>query len=150
MANKFTNLRSLNQKINAIGKNTATEVRKALKQGGLAIENRAAEGIINPPKTGRIYPSKHRKGAFHQASAPGEFPAADTGRLHQSLTTVETKTGPEVFEVQTGANTPYATMLELGTSKMAPRPFMGPSFDQTLEKNKERIRNAIIRGARSK
>lgn len=73
MANKFTNLRSLNQKINAIGKNTATEVRKALKQGGLAIENRAAEGIINPPKTGRIYPSKHRKGAFHQASAPVSF-----------------------------------------------------------------------------
>jgi HK97 gp10 family phage protein len=149
MAIKFRNVRSLQQKINAIGKNTGTEVMKALKQGGLAIENRAAEGIINPPKTGRIYPSKHRKGAMHQASAPGEFPAADSGRLHQSLTTVPTENGPDRYQVQTGANTPYATHLELGTKNMAPRPFMGPAFDENLEKNKERIRKAIIRGARS-
>jgi HK97 gp10 family phage protein len=149
MAPKFTNVKTLTEKINAIGKNTGVEVMKALKQGGLAIENRAAEGIINPPKTGRIYPSKYRKGAFHQASAPGEFPAADSGRLHQSLTTVPTENGPDRYVVQTGANTPYATHLELGSARMAPRPFMGPSFDETLEKNKERIRNAIIRGARS-
>jgi HK97 gp10 family phage protein len=65
------------------------------------------------------------------------------------LTTVPTENGPDRYQVQTGANTPYATHLELGTKNMAPRPFMGPSFDETLEKNKERIRNAIIRGARS-
>lgn len=148
MAPKFRNVRSLNEKINAIGKRTGIEVMKALKQGGLAIENRAVEGIISPPKTGRIYPSKGRKGAMHQASAPGEFPAADTGRLHQSITTVPTENGPTRFAVQTGSNVKYATYLELGTGKLAPRPFMGPSFDENLEKNKARIRNAIVKAAR--
>jgi HK97 gp10 family phage protein len=150
MAPKFTNVKTLTEKINAIGKNTGVEVMKALQQGGLAIENTATEGIINPPKTGRIYPSKYRKGAMHQASAPGEFPAADSGRLHQSLTTAPVENGPQRFVVQTGANTPYATHLELGTAKMAPRPFMGPAFDENLEKNKTRIRNAVARAARSK
>jgi len=150
MAPKFTNVKTLTEKINAIGKTTGVEVMKALKQGGLAIENRAAEGIINPPKTGRIYPSKYRKGAMHQASAPGEFPAADSGRLHQSLTTVPVENGPDRFVVQTGANTPYAMVLELGSARMAPRPFMGPAFDENLEKNKTRIRNAVVKAARSK
>lgn len=149
MANTFSGRRSLSVKLNAIGKRTAQEVGKAIRRGGLAIENRAVDGIISPPKSGRIYPSKSRKGAKHQASAAGEFPAADTGRLHQSITTAMTASGPDVFRAETGANTPYATALELGTSKMAPRPFMGPSFDEVKPQVEANIRAAIIRAARS-
>ncbi|MFN0217616.1 MAG: hypothetical protein ACKVP4_02250 [Hyphomicrobium sp.] len=65
MANTFNGRRSLSVKLNAIGKRTAQEVSHALRRGGLAVENRAVDGIISPPKTGRIYPSKHRTGAKH-------------------------------------------------------------------------------------
>lgn len=149
MANTFAGRRSLAVKLNAIGKRTRTEVSKAVRRGALRIENRAVEGIIDPPKTGRIYSSKHRKGFKHQASAPGEFPAADSGRLHQSITSVMTLDGPDVYRSETGANTPYATFLELGTSRMAPRPFMQPAFDENKAIVEDDIRKAIIRVARS-
>jgi HK97 gp10 family phage protein len=141
-------LRSWNAKIGKIGAKTRAEVRRALQRGALAIENRAVEGIINPPKSGRIYKSKHRKGATHQASAPGEFPAADSGRLHQSITSVEASTG-DTIRFETGGNVPYATYLELGTSRMAPRPHMGPAYDENIEKVKADVRAAVKRGART-
>ncbi len=149
MSNTFDGRRSLSVRINAIGQRTAQEIGRALRRGGLAIENNAADRIISPPKTGRIYPSKHRKGAFHQASAPGEAPAADTGRLHQSITSVQTVNGPERYVNETGANAPYAIPLELGTSKIAPRPFMQPAFDEVRPQVEASIRAAIIRGSRA-
>lgn len=152
-ANNFTNVRSFTERINQIGKKTQVELSRAIRRGGLAIKNRAVDGIISPPKTGKIAKSKHRKSTktktyIHQASAPGEFPAADTGALHQSITSVQTKDGPDVFRNETGANTPYAIMLELGTSKMAPRPFMGRAFDEVKPQVQASIRAAIIRGAK--
>lgn len=146
--NRFTNRRRLEVRLNAIGKRTAKEVGRAVRRGALAIENRAAQGIIDPPKTGRIYPSKHRKGALHQASAPGEFPAADSGRLHQSITHAMTANGPENYRAEVAANAPHATFLEFGTSNMAPRPFMAPSFDEVRPAVEKNIRRAIQRGAR--
>lgn len=148
MSNTFAGRRTLSVRLNAIGQRTAQEVGRAVRRGGLAIESNAVSRVISPPKTGRIYPSKSRKGAFHQASAPGEAPAADTGRLHQSITSVQTFNGPERFVNETGANAPYAIPLELGTSKMAPRPFMQPAFDEERPEVEARIRAAIIRGAR--
>ena len=145
-ANRFNNLNRLSVKISAIGRETQREVSRAVRRSGLRIENRAAEGIAEPPKTGRIY----RRGKIvHQASAPGEFPAGDTGRLQQSLTSVMAADGPDVFRAETGANAPYATYLELGTSSMEPRPFLKPAYEETKAKNLDEIRAAIARGARS-
>ena len=46
------------------------------------IETRAKIKIQSPPKTGRIY--RHGN-VEHQASAPGEAPATDTGNLVNSI-----------------------------------------------------------------
>lgn len=145
---KVRGLKQWNAKIGKIGAKTRAEVRRALQRGALAIENRAVEGIIDPPKTGRIYRSKHRKGALHQASAPGEFPAADSGRLHQSITSVEASTDT-TLRFETGGNVDYATYLELGTSRMEPRPFLTPAYNENIEKVKANVRAAVKRGARS-
>jgi HK97 gp10 family phage protein len=142
--------RELVERLGRINKETQRQVRRALLRGGLRVENRAVEGIIDPPKTGRIYRSKHRKGKLHQASAPGEFPAADSGRLHQSITHAEVPAPAGTIAVEVAANAPYATFLELGTSKMEPRPFMAPA----LRENEVRIRNdiaeAVRRGSRKR
>lgn len=111
------------------------------------IADTAAQKIIDPPKTGRIYPSRGRKGAKHQASAPGEPPAADVGRLHGSITTVDTSR-PGTIEFEQGANTPYAAPLELGTANIEPRPYMGPSFDQNVGQIQASVRQAVRRGNR--
>jgi len=62
-------------------------------------------------------------GKGHVASAPGEPPNWDTGLLAGGIT--NRKTGPA--SALTESTAPYAAHLELGTSKMAARPYMEPA-----------------------
>ena len=144
----FQNRNRLNIRLGNMAKSVRPAVLRSLRRGGLKIENSAVEGIIDPPKTGRIYKSRHRKGAVHQASAPGEFPAADSGRLHQSITTAVVQNDDTRVAVETGANTPYALAMEYGTSRIEPRPFMGPSFNEHREAIKDEVTLAVAQAIR--
>lgn len=64
-------------------------------------------------------------GKSHVPSAPGEPPNRDTGILQAHLT--NELVGPLTAEVRSEA--PYANDLEVGTSKMAARPYMRPARD---------------------
>lgn len=55
-------------------------------------------------------------------SSPGEPPGVDTGALRSSIHVEE----PDDFVRLIAAGTEYAPYLELGTTKMAARPFMLP------------------------
>lgn len=149
MAMKFTGADRLKVKLGRISQRTVANVRRELQRGGLLIENDAAESIIKQTPGGRPYPSKGRKGAVHWASPPGSAPNADTGALHTSITSVTTQDS-DAIRTQTGANTPYATALELGTSNMAPRPFMSPAFRKNTARITANIRSAVKRAQRSK
>ncbi len=85
--------------------------------GAYAVQTRGTELIQNPPKTGRIYA---RRGIRHQASAPGEAPATDTGRLAGSSAVFPDQAN---LSARINWSTDYAKALELGTQKMEPRPF---------------------------
>lgn len=143
MAMKFKGKDKLKIKLGRITKNTRASVKRELRRGGLLIENDAAESIIEQTPGGRPYPSRGRKGAIHWASPPGAAPNADTGELHTSLTSVTTESN-DTIRTETGANTPYATALELGTAVMAPRPYMSPAF----KKNTDRIKANVIRAVK--
>ena len=71
--------------------------------------------VLNTPKTGRLY--KRKGGRVHQASAPGESFANDTGNALRNMKKERRKYVGEVV-----ADYEYALALELGTEKMAPRP----------------------------
>lgn len=83
----------------------------------------AVAGIDGGPKSGRVYT---RKGVSHRASAPGQYPASDTGGLSSSVRKVLPTAGNLTGEV--GTNVTYGKYLEFGTSKMAARPWLLPSF----------------------
>lgn len=68
-------------------------------------------------KSGHIYGS-------HQASAPGEAPAIDTGVLVNSI-----QTEIDGLTAVVGTNQEYAPVLEFGGAKMAPRPFLASAFE---------------------
>jgi len=69
-------------------------------------------------------------GLVPSPSPPGHAPAAPTGRLRSSIThEVEGTTG------RVGTNVKYALFLELGTERMAPRPYLRPA----LHKNEKAI-----------
>ena len=116
----------------------------------MAIGDGADEGVANgahlvldegnrlvrsPPKTGRIYTTRfftigrgagrrvipYGSRAPHQASAPGEAPANDTGALIASGRVTAAKGTYAAFA---GWQRIYAFFLEFGTDRMEPRPFI--------------------------
>ncbi len=83
----------------------------------------AVAGIMAGGKSGRTY-RKYNPNRTHTASAPGQYPASDTGRLAGSVKMVPE--GENTYRV--GTAVAYGPMLEFGTSKMAARPWLLPSF----------------------
>ncbi|MDO8614622.1 MAG: hypothetical protein Q7T33_02660 [Dehalococcoidia bacterium] len=102
-------------------------VRQALMRGIVVategVRNEAVSLVLDTKKTGRIY---RRRGVEHQASAPGEPPASDTGTLVSRIRTDYSRLGELVGVVR--ASTAYAAALEYGTPRMEPRPFMRPAL----------------------
>ena len=81
----------------------------------------AIAGIQGGPKAGRTY-------GAHTASAPGQYPASDTGRLAGSVRMELPQAGNVTGRV--GTAVAYGPMLEFGTSRMAARPWLLPSFER--------------------
>lgn len=77
--------------------------------------------VLDTPKSGKIY---KRKGRNHQASAPNESYANDTGNALNNTKHDSKKLVGEVV-----GNYEYALALELGTQKMAPRPTIGRALN---------------------
>jgi len=74
--------------------------------------------ILSRPGAGRQY-------GRHRASAPGDPPAPDTGAL-RNATQADTQLRRDGNDLvgRIVANKEYAAALELGTEKMAPRPYL--------------------------
>lgn len=89
---------------------------------------------LSQPGTGRSY---RRGGRTHVASAPGQPPARDTGKLVGSIDMESV--GPGVIAV--GTDQPYGADLEDGTvtagGLIAPRPWMKPTIDRIAPQMRE-------------
>lgn len=110
---------------------------KGIQRAALASEA-ITKANLSRPGTGRIY-------GKHQASAPGEPPAADSGDLRrktQADTQVRRDGGDLVGRVV--ANTEYAHGLEVGTERIAPRPFL----TLLATDHADDLRDAFIQGAK--
>lgn len=123
------NTERLNRKLKALAGQIPDEVKNALLSGALLVEGAAKRRVMRGPKTGRIYT---RRGINHQASAEGESPATDHGRLASSIQHWIKDAG---MRIEVGSRLIYASMLEFGTRHMGARPFLFPS----LEENRRNI-----------
>ena len=97
------------------------------------IRTHAIRAIQGGPKTGKAY-KKSSPNRTHRASAPGQAPATDTGRLVSSIAADITGLTAEV-----SANVQYAAPLEFGTVNMDPRPFLQPALESEREKFNMRL-----------
>lgn len=95
----------------------------------------AVQGIQRGPATGAV----RRDGS--RASAPGQFPMSDTGRLANSVEFNLPTAGRLTGEV--GTNVIYGRYLEFGTSRMAARPWLLPSFEKAKVGVEARLKKAI-------
>lgn len=104
-----------------------TAAMRALIRGTESVRNEALTLILKTAKTGRIYRRGRRQ---HQASAPGEAPASDTGTL---VNRIRTSYDPDNLVGTITASTAYAAPLEYGTSRMAARPYLRPALANRLD-----------------
>ena len=141
MAPTFRGRRRVEIKLGKMRKAGVDAAFRSLHRGGLAVERTMVEKIATITTGYKQVPSRGDSNKLHWVSAPGQAPNADIGELHQSITTIPIKSR---LRVEVGANTPYAEALELGTEKMAPRPFARPS----LAENEEQIRRNVRRDVR--
>lgn len=114
-------------------------VMRGIVKGCEGVRNESIRLINSGPKSGRIYV---RRGVSHQASAPGQPPASDTGRLVNSITT-EYQPDKMTGTVQYG--TEYAAFLEYGTANMEPRPFARPALESQQQNIVDGIATEIAR-----
>lgn len=116
----------------------AAAARFGIAQAATDIHRRAVESIQTGKKSGRVYdhyfvtikgravPIRARSSS-HQASAPGEAPASDSGALVASIS-MDVHAGGLAAEIGTGRD--YGLFLEEGTDKIEPRPWLKPAADQ--------------------
>src|SRR5699024_3962422 len=102
-----------------------------------------AINLIRIPSMGDTYVQYTPFYITHTASAPGDAPNIDTGRLVNSLTV--TRSGSTSAEVL--SNVEYAAYLELGTTKMKARPFMTPAVEQERPNYERGLRELTRRAA---
>lgn len=124
-----------------IDQKTRNAIRQAFYFIGKDLRQTSQQLIASKNKTGRIYRIRlNGVNIKHQASAPGEAPANLTGNLKASLGfdvrgSYEMEFGSRSEAPKAGVSpkqavAKYSVYLELGTSKIAPRPYLKPSIDQ--------------------
>lgn len=119
-------LRRLVRQATAWEEKKRKEVQKLIVRTALLIEA-DAKRLLSTPGSGRIY---KRGSVTHQASAPGQPPAPDTGTLRASVHTDLSEIAGLVARV--GTNKAYGYWLEVGTSRMAARPWLKPTYDKHI------------------
>lgn len=91
-----------------------------LQAGAEAIAEDAKASVLD----GGV-PSPH-----HIVSAPGEAPNSDSGYLVSTIHAGEIIETPGSIQTSVGVGAEYGLYLELGTSKMEPRPFLEPATER--------------------
>ncbi|UOF83002.1 putative tail assembly protein [Caudoviricetes sp.] len=135
------NLGALRNRLQKMTTQRRNAVRKAIKISAYELQGDIRKSILRDPHTGRIY-------GKHQASAPGETPASDTGNLARNIIVLSEKDGDAVYIV---SRAPYSAALEFGSYhnrggsawRVEPRPFMLPAMVRNHAKIVERIKKAI-------
>jgi HK97 gp10 family phage protein len=112
---------------------------RGIVRGTERVKTTMVQSILTGPKTGRVY---RRRGVEHQASAPGESPATDTGRLARSITT---EYDLQSVSGRVNVSTEYAEDLEVGTPNMEARPYARPALDKNRELVQDDVASEVRR-----
>lgn len=95
---------------------------KGLVKAAESVRTEAIKLVTHGSHSGRTY---RKNGRVHKASAPGEPPASDTGRLARRI---NTRYDFKALIGSINVSVEYGPFLEYGTRLMEPRPFMRPAL----------------------
>lgn len=117
-------------------------VADAVEDTVYEIDGEVKRRIARGPATGAVY-EKYNPRRTHQASAPGEAPMTDTGRLVSSV-----YVDPGRLSATVGSRLAYAAYLEYGTRRMGARPVWRPVAEKETKEFRKRIIENLKRAAR--
>jgi len=138
--------RGLKRKLDRIEKNQVGAMGRVLLVAAHDVRTEAARSLVGGSKSGVIR-KVTKAGKTHQASAPGEAPASDTGSLLRSLF-AELRQGGKRPEAIVGTDIAYGPWLEFGTKNMEARPWLEPAFKRRLATIKRLIDDAFRKANR--
>lgn len=92
---------------------------RGMRKAGTVVIKEMRRLMLEEPKSGHLY-------GTHRASAPGEPPASETGRLVRSFKPEINKQGDKII-LTISSSEPHFRFTEGGTSKMAKRPLIEPA-----------------------
>ena len=136
---KVDGLQALIKQLQEVGLAGSDVVQEVVYDLGFETKEIAIAGISGGAKSGRVYEfhyftgpdGKLRQGRKrskpHQASAPGQYPASDTGGLAGSVA-LDIKGDGKTATV--GTHLMHGKFMEFGTAKVAARPWLLPSFER--------------------
>jgi hypothetical protein len=133
---RFENMQAVNAALRQYGEQAERAIGLAVQATALEVRGDIQRRIQRGPKTGQVYV---RGNVTHQASAPGEAPATDTGTLASSISYRMVRAMTAEIE----SRLPYATYLEFGTRNIAPRPAWTPALESKRADFVRRVTNAI-------
>ncbi len=138
---KVEGLDDLTRRLKKYGKAAEGAIDGELKAAAVETQRASVLSIQKGPKSGRVYPPiSGRRGSPHQASAPGQPPATDTGRLANSITVL--KRGDAWYA---GTGEDYGLYLEMGTRRIEPRPWLQPAANHSAARLVDRLVSALKR-----
>lgn len=143
MSVRIEGLDRLNAELSRVAERFDREATRLVNRTAQNIRNDAVRLVLRSTPTGRVY-EKSNPRRTHRASAPGEPPATDTGRLAGSIR-VQESGGPQAA---VEAQVDYAIHLEFGTRHMAARPFMTPATAANLARYQAGLRDLTRKAAR--
>lgn len=122
----------------ALAKRYSRATAEGAVAGGHLVRSDAIKSIQEQSPGEMVTRTRTGGGTYvHTASAEGDAPNTDTGRLVQSVQVEVTKKTVDV-----GSTLDYASYLEFGTKRMVARPWLFPAF----ERNKAAITRLIKHG----
>lgn len=140
---RLTGDEQVRQALSDMSDGIRAEVSKAVVGTAVELRRDVVKSIQHGPASGRLY-QKYNPRRTHRASAPGQPPMSDTGRLASSI--VFDQEGDLTASV--GSSLVYALYLEYGTRKMRARPFFRPAVEEMRAKFNKRLEKAIAKATR--
>jgi len=127
--------------VKAVAVEMRADIVKSIERGPAS--GRTYTHYFYTNKNGKLVQGRERAKP-HTASAPGQAPMSDGGRLAGSITF--DRTGDLTATV--GSKLDYAFWLEYGTSRMAARPFFRPAVERMRPIYIGKLEDIIRRAAR--
>lgn len=113
------------------------EINIAIQKIAYHIRNTAIQRISQGSRSGKVY----KRGAIiHQASAEGEYPKTNTGRLVSSI-----RVDLRDMEADIGSDINYAVYLENKQPKLGGRPWLSRAYDESQDEINGFIGTALRR-----